>query len=216
MAQKKPAFLGPDPPQEEMTVVVVKFKGGPESMQKGFDAVNNAILALGPAQQTNQRVIVQRTSAAQLPPGTPQSVQVLDAEIEKSDDDADVPAQAAPAAAVMASTPKPRKPYTFMSEFNLTPSGMPSLKDYCSAKNPQNDSDKCLIAGAWIQTHGGADPFTGRHLFTAFRAMEWKTQADMTQPMRLLKSKKSYFENPSSGKWKLTGIGLEAAEKIGK
>src|SRR5581483_12465615 len=99
MAQKKPAFLGPDPPQEEMTVVVVKFKGGPESMQKGFDAVNNAILALGPAQQTNQRVIVQRTSAAQLPPGTPQSVQVLDAEIEKSDDDADVPAQAAPAAA---------------------------------------------------------------------------------------------------------------------
>lgn len=45
--------------------------------------------------------------------------------------------------------------------------------------------------------------------------MEWKTQSDMTQPMRLLKSKKSYFENPSSGKWRLTGIGLEAAEKFG-
>lgn len=35
-----------EPVQEEMTVVVVKFKGGPESMQKGFDAVNNAIAAL--------------------------------------------------------------------------------------------------------------------------------------------------------------------------
>jgi hypothetical protein len=34
--------------------------------------------------------------------------------------------------------------------------------------------------------------------------------------MRRLKLEKSYFENPSSGKWRLTGIGLEAAGKIGE
>jgi hypothetical protein len=103
-----------------------------------------------------------------------------------------------------------------MSDFNLSPTGVPSLKEYCAGKNVQSDTDKFLVAAAWTQTHGGADPFTGRHLFTAFRAVEWKTQADMTQPMRRLKSDKSYFENPSSGKWRLTVPGLEAADKVGK
>jgi hypothetical protein len=213
MALKKAVSSGPvEPQQEEMTVVVVKFKGGPESMQKGFDAVNNAIAALGPAQPNSQRVIVQRTPAKLSPP-LAQDDQVLDAEIEEPNTAESE--NVAPAPEAPASTPKPRKPYTFISEFNLSPAGVPSLKEYCTAKKPQNDSDKCLVAGAWIQTHGGIDPFTGRHLFTAFRAMEWKTQSDMTQPMRLLKSKKSYFDNPSSGKWRLTGIGLEAAEKFG-
>jgi hypothetical protein len=38
----------------------------------------------------------------------------------------------------------------------------------------------------------------------------------MTQPLRALKSKKSFYDNPSQGKWKLTGIGLTAAESVGK
>ena len=103
-----------------------------------------------------------------------------------------------------------------MNDFNLTPDGVPSLTEYCTQKNPQTDYDKFLVASAWIQTHGGVDPFTGGHLFTAFRAMEWKTQVDMTQPLRIMKSKKSYYENPSFGKWKLTAIGLTAAENVGK
>jgi hypothetical protein len=211
MAQKKPFFPGPvAPAQEEITFIVVKFKGGSESMQKGFDAVNNAISALGPVDSGNHRVVVQRTPAQIGPAATSQNGHVIDAEIEEPDAEAQEQEQAAPAAA----PPRPRKPYTFMSDFNLSPAGVPSWKEYAAQKSPQSDNDKCLIAGAWIQTHGGTNPFTGRHLFTAFRAMEWPTQADMTQPMRLLKSKKSYFENPSSGKWRLTGIGLEAAEKI--
>jgi hypothetical protein len=37
----------PEPQQEEMTVVVLKFKGGSHSLQKGFDGVSQAINALG-------------------------------------------------------------------------------------------------------------------------------------------------------------------------
>ena len=103
-----------------------------------------------------------------------------------------------------------------MSEFNLAPAGVPALTAYCNEKNPQTETDKFLVASAWTQTHGGVDPFTGAHLFTAFRAMNWKTQVDMTQPMRKLKSTKSLFENPSSGKWRLTGPGLTAAGNVGK
>ena len=46
---KKPARGAAEPQQqEEMTVVVLKFKGGSHSLQKGFDAVSQAINALGP------------------------------------------------------------------------------------------------------------------------------------------------------------------------
>jgi hypothetical protein len=38
----------------------------------------------------------------------------------------------------------------------------------------------------------------------------------MTQPMRAMKASKSWYDNPSQGKWKLTGIGLKAAEAIVK
>ena len=184
-------------------------------MQKGFDAVNNAIASLGPAQPATQPLAVSRTSM-QLSPAPSQNGHVLDAGIDESEAEA---LNTAPEPRVLGSSaalPKPRKSYTFMSNFNLAPDGVPSLKDYCANKSIKTDNDKFLVASAWIQTHGGADLFSGRHLFTVFRAMEWKTQADMTQPMRRLKSEKSYFENPSSGKWRLTGIGLEAAAKIGE
>ena len=45
--------------------------------------------------------------------------------------------------------------------------------------------------------------------------MEWKTQADMAQPLRVMKNRKSYYENPEQGQWRLTGPGLAAAEKVG-
>ena len=47
--------------------------------------------------------------------------------------------------------------------------------------------------------------------------MEWKTQVDITQPMRQMKSKRSYYETPTRGTWRLTsGAGVPAAEGIGK
>jgi hypothetical protein len=216
MAQKKPVSGPVEPQQEEITFIVVKFKGGSESMQKGFDAVNNAINALGPVNPANHRVIVQRTPA-QIPAPSANGT-VIDAETEDVEDQQEIEESAQKTAA--SSNGKPKKPnaprYTFMNDFNLAPAGAPCLKDYCEEKDPQSENDKFLVAASWVQVHGGVDPFTGTHLFTSFRAIGWKTQADMTKPLRRLKSAKSYFENPSFGKWKITGPGLTAAEKIVK
>src|SRR5258708_4132691 len=207
---KKHGGAGAEEPQkqEEMTVVVLKFKGGSQSLQKGFDAVSQAINALGPGPQNTHRVVVHR-SPAQIAAGNGEAMDMEpETPIDDSEEEIDDTQQDNGA-------PKPKKQqtapkYTFMNDFNLAPAGLPSLTEYCNQKNPQTENDKFLVASAWIQTHGGVDPFTGSHLFTAFRAMEWKTQVDMTQPLRLMKSKKSYYDNPSFGKWKLTAIGLTA------
>ena len=216
MAREKKPVRGTDEPrqQEEMTVVVLKFKGGSQSLQKGFDAVSQAINALGPSGQNNHHIVVQRPPA-QIAAG---NSEVSDLEAQSSADDGDEEIDDTPQDNSTSKQKKsPATPkYTFMNDFNLAPAGVPSLNEYCNEKNPQTENDKFLVASAWVQTHGGADPFTGGHLFTAFRAMEWKTQVDMTQPLRFMKSKKSYYDNPSFGKWKLTAIGLTAAENVGK
>jgi hypothetical protein len=220
--EKKPVAAANDAQQqEEMTVVVFKFKGGAESMQKGFDAVNNAVAALGSPSHGHPRVIMSRTSA-QLPPapptGSPNS-DVIDAEHEDVVEQPETVGIDEETAAPN-NGGKPKKAnapkYAFMNDLNLAPDNEPAWTDYAAEHNPQTVDDKFLVASAWLQTHGGCATFGGGHLFTCFRAMDWKTQVDMTQPLRKLKSVKSWYENPQFGEWKLTGIGLTAAEKVGK
>lgn len=211
MARDKKPVPGHDDrqPQEEMTVVVLKFKGGSASLQKGFDAVTQAIAALGMPAALPPRIAVRRPAELAADHG-----EILETETDDAEEE-----PAAPEEATNGATGKKKKStlkYTFMDEFNLSPDGHPSLKDYCTEKNPQTEVDKFLTASAWIMEQGGEESFTGRHLFTCFRAMNWKTQADMTQPLRALKLSKSYYDNPTTGKWKLTGIGLDAAHALGQ
>ena len=105
---------------------------------------------------------------------------------------------------------EPRK-YNFLPNFDVNPAAMP-LKKFLGTKE-YSESDKYLVVSLWLMRHGGMDPFTPDHVFTCFRAMDWKQQIDFTQPIRLMKSKKSYFENPVKGSWRLTaGVGVPAAE----
>jgi hypothetical protein len=217
MARDKRVARGLDEPQaqqEEMTVIVLKFKGGSQSLQKGFDAVSQALSTLGSGPLNNHSVVQRQPQHLPSAEG-----QAIEAESQKLPEEAaaDDPSQEVS----VSGTGKAKKPpsaskYTFNNDFNMSPDGVPSLKDYCTEKDPRNEQDKFLVASAWIQTHGGAEPFTGQHLFTCFRAMDWKTQADMIQPLRNLKSKKSYYDKVGRGEWKLTGIGLEAVENIKK
>lgn len=213
MARDKRAVRGTDEPQaqqEEMTVILLKFKGDSQSLQKGFDVVAQAISALG---SPRHHSVVQR-QPQQLPAA---DGNVIDAEARRpaeepaaDDSGEETPGFGSGKAKKSASAPK----YKFIGDFNLSPDGALSLKDYCAEKDPQTEQDKFLVASAWIQTCGGIDPFTGSHLFTCFRAMKWKTQADMIQPLRNLKSLKSHYENPTRGGWRVTSIGLQAAENI--
>src|SRR5205085_65752 len=93
----------------------------------------------------NTRVSLQHIPAQiQAPPPT-QNGHVLDAEPEELD--ADTNEQTASAPAASGATSKPRKPYTFMSEFNLAPAGVPSRKDYCNGKGPVNHGTGRTQAG---------------------------------------------------------------------
>jgi hypothetical protein len=150
---------------------VLKIKGDSGTLQKGFDTLSQAINALGPGTMARQ--------ARQLPSG---NGQVIDAEGQ-------VTTEEPPPEELPQETPvstKGRRPpnaprYKFLDDFNLCPSGVPTIKAYCTQKHPQTQNEKTLVVSAWIQTNGGCESYTVGHVFTCLRFMEWKTPVDLGQ-----------------------------------
>lgn len=200
--------------QEEMTVVILRFKGGGETLQKGFDAVSQALAALGqsPAVHHHRRFGAP-AQAAELPlvemDGKPDTdTQDLEEKVENGTETGRESRERGFSSTRKYSTP------TFISDLDLNGSDGVGWKDFAERKNPHSANEKYLLAAAWLAEHGSLENFTVDHIFTCFRAMGWEEQKDFGQPLRAMKSKKSYFENPSRGQWKLTRVGLEAAKAI--
>jgi hypothetical protein len=197
--------------QEEMTVVILRFKGGGDTLRKGFDTVSQALAALGPT-PSQHRIPPQRM--AELTPADGTKI----ASPESADDfEDDREFEAAETVKGEAPREKGQRRYstpTFLTDLNLNPEGQPPWKEYANGKNPQTLNDKYLVAAAWLTKHGGQEVFTNDHLFTCFRSMRWEEQKDFAQPVRRMKHQSSYFDSPARGQWKLTGHGLETAEAV--
>lgn len=212
---KRPTHAPPQTQDEEMVVTVVRFRGSGETLRKGIDAVTQALAgAFGPATVT--KVIGNGKKPVQAL-GSGEVLESADEDVDQGDDGSNEGEEQGEQVV----PPKPKrdagKPkYSFLPDFNLAPDGVPSLKEFCAGKTVQGEQDRYLIVSLWLQRHGGADPFTGNHLFTCLRALDWKGRLDVSQPVREMKSRKSWYDSPSYGKWRLTQPGVEAAEAVGK
>jgi hypothetical protein len=214
MAREKKAFTGPEE-QEEMTVVILRFKGGGDTLRKGFDTVSQALAALGPAvpAPTVQRLRPPRAEVEVFRNGDKSTGNATaddpeDGSIEGENGNSADPRQPG----------GPRKYYTpkFLADLKLSPEGQTPWKEYAATKNPGIETDRYLVAAGWLTEHGGNEKFRIDHVFTCFRAMDWKMQKDPSQPIRQLKKNKSYFDSLARGLWKLTDIGLEYAKSLPK
>jgi hypothetical protein len=214
----KTRIAQPNGEQEEMTVVILRFKGGGETLRKGFDTVSQALATLGPTTVVERRPPLLGKGAAATPvvdklPGSdgdgaspevpPEGEEAEALEVDAAGD------SARRASGGPRRYPKPQ----FDSTLKLD-AGDVTFKRYCAQKQLDSDSKKYLVAAAWLTNHGGHPSFTASQIFTCFRAMGWNEQADFMQPVRLMKSKKSYFERGPGKSWKLTQVGIHAADAI--
>jgi hypothetical protein len=186
-----------------MTVVILRFKGGGDTLRKGFDTVSEALSVLGPA--------IPRRALPTLPPQeTPSGHSVDESELgaEKLE------RTGQPAEEDSAGAPRQRHRPRFLDELNLEPDGQQSWKDYAQEKAPRTSDEQYLVAAGWLAEHGGHEVFRGAHIFSCFRAMKWAEPVDFTQPMRRLKQRRSYFEVPKRGEWKLTQVGVTAVAEL--
>ena len=202
--------------QEEMTVIVLRIKGGGDTLQKGFDALSTAFAALGNTQAPSPgttRKLAGPANTRQL--SAPPSGD--DPGIEEDEDEEDFESDSASVDVTQSeATPgakwKPRK-YKFMDDLDLSQGDKP-WKEFAAERGGKNDNEHYLLASLWLTECANLPEFGVAHVFTLFRAMQWSEQSDFSQPMRLMKSKKSYFSHPSKKTWKLTGPGLDAARAI--
>lgn len=214
--QGKPA---PQPPaggdtEEELMVVVLKLKGSGDTLKRGFDTLNNAFQAMivpsaAPANRkamASNGTTTKQVGAASTTEEQAEEPEVIEAEYtDEAEDEAETPP---------AKPSRPRSPYyKFLTDFKLDVSDE-HWQDFAARKNPKTESEKYLTAAEWITKNAGLETFSANHIFSCFRAMKWGEIRDFTQPMRAMKAKDSYFENPSRKRWKLTGLGLKAAATI--
>jgi hypothetical protein len=203
--------------QEEMTVVILRFNGTGDTLRKGFDAVSQALAALAPTAQRPQRGnIAPRVAPKEIEPGDSNGAAHGEATDVEYEDVSEQESEEAPAPRTTKAGNGTRK-YTapsFDSSLDLSGGGVTSLKDFCAHRSPQNENEKYLLACAWLMKHGGCETFSVDQVFTCFRAMGWREQKDFSQPLRLLKSKKSYFDIPAKGQWKPNAHGMSAADAI--
>lgn len=191
--------------QGTMTAIIVQLKDNDETLQKGFDALKTAFASLGNGvRTTNGRGHVETitNNQGQLAAGD---------EEEETDEDSDYEAIDAPVASN--GKPKQKTQLKFLKDMDFN-AGSEPWKTFAARKNPTHDTEKYLVAAEWVSEVAGIKEFKVNHIFSCFRMMEWAQQKDFSQPMRHMKSKKSYFHNDKRN-WSLTTVGLEAAQKIG-
>jgi len=209
MARKNnTTIVGEEP--EEMTVFLVKFRGKSDTLQKGFDAISQAVATFGGT--SSQQKVLRASShpvAAAAANGTPAADESNENGEKELDETADVSVQRETTTGVK------RKPPKFLGDFDLNGDGTKWM-EYAAQKKPKKQYEQYLLAALWLTKYGGQEIFTPQHLFTCIRSAGWGNgHQDFTQPLRTLKRDKSFFDNPE-GKWKLTTPGNEAAEAIAK
>jgi hypothetical protein len=202
--------MQPSGEQEEMTVVILRFKGGGDSLQKGFETVSQALAILGQPPVHHQRrlpPVLSATPTVSELPGPEKNADALEGEENFEDSEGTEVSRQRSGSAHKYGKPK------FDGTLDLD-AGDVKFRDYCAQKKPANDNDKYLVAAAWLTEHGGHVDFTANQLFTCFRAMTWSEQKDFMQPMRTMMKNKSYFEKTARKSWKLTSVGLTAAKAV--
>lgn len=204
----------PDPEEpEELTVVVMRFKGSGDTMRKGFDTVSQALNALLPPPAFAPPRTTRKLSAGSTPPqdsgDVDQSVSEQDYEDAEVLDAEEAPTSAAPKRA------RDRKPPKVPNLVNTLDYQSPmSLADYVRDKKPKNATEKYLVVAGWFRHHRASEVVSVDEMFTCFSVMDWKDRPeDMGQLFRNLKSKQQWFDNgPEKGTWKLTIKGLNQVD----
>ena len=199
----------PDEP-EELTVVVMRFRGSGETIRRGFDTVSQALNALAPPVQ----VLPPSRPARKLAPASSNSTEAMEpAEVEEGTyENADlVDAEEAPATEEKKSVPRERKPPRIPELNNkLDLNTATSLATYVKEKAPKTTSERFLVVAGWFKHHRNTDEISISDMFTCFHVMGWKDRPeDIGQHFRNLKSHQKWFgSGTGKGTYQLTITGL--------
>jgi hypothetical protein len=148
------------------------------------------------------------------PAEQPEEEEVIGPELDSEDSEvADEPEEIAEG--------KPKKKYApkapkFLSEIDLSTATVP-LEEFVKQKNPKDTFDKYAVIALWFKEQMKIEEVTVDHIYTAYCALDWKSQMPEhpTQTLHDLKNKKHWFDKGSAPRtFKLNWSGESAVNKM--
>jgi hypothetical protein len=111
-----------------------------------------------------------------------------------------------------AKTKRPKNAPRLLKELNFVPGdGKPSLKDFIATKTPANLFEKCTVVVYYFINHLAVRAVSLDHVFTAFKAMEWRLPNDLRNIVQQTGSK-GWLDTSKSSDIKLTPRGDNLVE----
>ena len=100
-------------------------------------------------------------------------------------------------------------------ELDLSAGDVP-FQTFCESKGPESDWDKYLLVAWWLKKNLDISEITSAHIYTCYKFMKWQVPRDIPQPLRDMKSKKSWFSKCADrGAYALNHIGENEVSKMG-
>jgi hypothetical protein len=90
-----------------------------------------------------------------------------------------------------------------------------SLKDYVAQYKLETDQDRYLALAGWLKAHRAGAPLKAGLILTLYGHMDWKTQVDVTMPLRRLSTKKmQWLERTGAGEYQIATLGESKLSKL--
>jgi hypothetical protein len=213
MATRKTDPVGGGEKQGKIEIAYVKLEGNDATLQeavKAFSALINRQATNGAVLSAAKRVnaLPARTNGATGQEPVDDQLDLLDTEQVGTPEEVTEPTETSPRQAKKTGPMKYPEPKLLDIDFNAP---AVSLKEFLKGKAQKSHNEKFLVIGAWFREHGGAEDVTSDHVYSAYRAMNWKSRKNMLQPFYFLQGK-GWVTKTDSG-WRMTHIGLDEAKK---
>lgn len=113
-----------------------------------------------------------------------------------------------------ASETRSKQPRKYPTPTFLEDLKMDGFKDFVRAKQPKSNEQKNLVIAYWLKENLKIPSINKDHIYTAYRHMEWRVEADVEQSLRKLK-KKNWVGQDDTG-FKITHIGEDKVREMAR
>ncbi|MGZ3712219.1 MAG: hypothetical protein ACXVBE_10700, partial [Bdellovibrionota bacterium] len=178
----------------KMTFVMFQLEGADATLQKGFDAMEQAFEKLGGGTRTALAIRDSGISLLGSPEATVKASAINSEPEDFSPASDESPADDTESEYQQESRAAKQRRYTVPSVVNVDMNAELSFKDYfAKVGSPAEDSKRYLAIAIWFNEYRSTPEISADHVYTVFRHMGWTPQKDVAQPLRNLK-KRSCFE----------------------
>lgn len=200
----KGSKLGEQNGKVKFRIIEFEMEGSDETLQDSLKNLAAAFVKAGPVVQNR---VIRQDPQRQLEASTSDDSSNMESDLIEIPDDESA---TSPQVRRNQSVKKSRTPAAKVLNDIRLDDVSPTLKEFCSEKNPKSDLDKYLVIAYWFKHSKQIQDLSASHFFTAYRLMGWSVPRDPGQPIRDLRHRRKGHFSPGQA------VGVSTINHIGE